>query len=231
MGFVFPQETNYMTAPPWRKTKEWKAIAQDSKDIFCVAAEKLNEEYSEYISAFSLATKLDQPFSQIRHDEFIRSCTDDLYRYATYHPVKKRGLYYIQESVRASYMTKWLMMLKPFLLDSYIPLTSVENIKKYIPQDQVGRAFDFYRRCNEFFAIYCASVALRVKMEKTKSGEDPVYLLLTEFFDIDIERKKTKDDREYKDFLYTLRYRMPTQDVYRPIYRRIETMSIHDEPN
>jgi hypothetical protein len=114
---------------------------------------------SEFISAFSLATKLEQPFSQIRHDEFMRSCSDDLYRYATYHPVKKKGVYYIQESVRASYMTKWLLILKPFLLDAYIPLTSLDEIKKYIEPSQIAQALDFYRRCNEFFIIYCASVA------------------------------------------------------------------------
>jgi hypothetical protein len=33
-----------MSAPPWRSSAEWKAIAQDSKDIFCVAAEKINED-------------------------------------------------------------------------------------------------------------------------------------------------------------------------------------------
>lgn len=214
-----------MTAPAWRKKEEWKKICGDTKSLFDDAKVNFVNAYGKYIAAFSVAARIDQIHSEVRYDEFIRSCTDDLYRYATYHPVKKENecIYRIQESVRASYITKWFLIFKPLILDAYKPLANMDLLRKCIPENEIEAALNFFRTSNEIFSIYFASAALKLK--KNVNGE---ILLLTEFFDINInlDISEGEKDKEYKDFIYTLRYRLSSQDVYRPIYRRLETMSL-----
>lgn len=57
--------------------------------------------------------------SQVRSADLLNSATQDIIRYALYHPVAKdkNGLFRISESVRAAYLTKWIMIFKPLNID------------------------------------------------------------------------------------------------------------------
>lgn len=211
--------------PDWRCTNEWKAIERDNRILFTDAITQYVKNYSYFVSVFSLNTKTSKIFSEIRYEEFIRSCTDDLYRYATYHPVKKgNGEFLIQESVRASYITKWLMMFKPLILDVILSLVDKNEVNKYLADEDIETAYNFFRKSNELFAIYFASATLKLK--KKKDAKEKEFVLLTDFFDFNIIEEYNHKQKEYKDFMYALRYRLPSQDVYRPIYRRLEAMSV-----
>jgi hypothetical protein len=210
--------------PKFRKSSEWKAIERDNVILFKDGVINFTREYAHFISAFTAFTGSHKVFSELRYLEFVRSCSDDLYRYATYHSVKyEDNEFYIQESVRASYITKWLLMFKPLILDCYLSFNADKNgIDQYINAEDKEAAFEFFRKSNELFAIYFASVTLKLKKVESSKG----FNILTDFFDFDINNKFDDHRTEHKDFLYTLRYRSPSQDVYRPIYRRLETMSI-----
>lgn len=160
--------------------------------------------------------------SKLRYDEFLRACSDDVYRYSGYHPLKERAK--IIESVRASYMVKWLMMFKPLILDIYSTLTPPEKTLFYISEENKESACSFYRKSNELFAVFLASYVIGIQIDYDKATLTDDSFLLTDLMDTNIHGQFDSSRREIYDFFYTLRYRVAHQDVYRPIFRRIESM-------
>lgn len=205
----------------FRKTKEWLKIYDDNADIIAESVRRFADDYTPYVQSFMAATGCKAFISKLQVDELIRACSDDLYRYAEYHPVlKNKDEYLIAEPIRASYLTKWLMMFKPLILDSYSSLTSEKSFFELIEKSKIetDSIVEFFRRANEILAIYVASSALCLKIALKK--DDERYYLLTEY----MPDESNDEKREVRDFMYSLRYRMPHQDVYRAVYRRIDSM-------
>lgn len=206
-----------------RNTPAWEKISSDNHKYFKEALRCFNNRYQKYITAFNMGTGCSSLISKLRFDEFLRACSDDICRYSTYHPLEQRDR--IIESVRASYMVKWLMLFKPLLLDVYSTLAPPDKTLFYVSSENQEAAVHFYRKSNELFAVFLASYVLgihSVDSGDVDSVEDA--FALTDLMDINIDGNFDQERREIHDFFYTLRYRIPHQDVYRPIFRRIEAM-------
>lgn len=215
------------TGAEWRKTPEYKAILRDNEKLFRISIQTFVKSYSSYVAAFTLSTGLRYVFSKLRLDEFNRACADDLYRYAIYHPVRtEENEFFIRESVRASYISKWLMIFKPLILDIYGTITTEENIQSYLSSENKEGYANFYRKSNEFFLVCFVSATLGLKRKKNGN-----YCKIFDFLDLNLENQYDASRKETLDFLYTLRYRIPHQDVYRSIYRRMEAMSMNSNDN
>lgn len=205
-----------------RQNPIWQRIFADNSKYFDSALEVFNNEYRHYVSAYFMGTGQATYLSKLRFDEFSRACADDIYRYSTYHPLRTKSS--ILESVRASYMVKWLLHFRPILLDSYSTMAPEEQTLSYLLDSRVDTARQFYRRCNELFAIFLASYILGVhNLALADVIGRPC--LITDFMDRNFDGFIDPNRREMKDFLYTLRYRIGHQDVYRPLFRRFESMS------
>lgn len=201
-----------------RKNKEWGIILNDNRDYFFNALECFNAAYTKEITMFVMGTGQSKIVSSSRLDEFSRACADDIYRYAVYHPLKDHRS--VIESVRASYMVKWLMHFRPIMLDLYSSFNDESNTMNYFLASERDDAKEFYRKSNELFAIFLASYVIGVI-----NGDSESPSLITNYMDINLDGGCSSDSREVLDFIYTLRYRISHQDVYRPIFRRFESMA------
>lgn len=201
-----------------RRNNEWKEILEDNKEYFHNALECFNAAYIKEVTNFVMGTGQHKIISPSRLDEFSRACADDIYRYAVYHPLKDHRS--VLESVRASYMIKWLMHFRPIILDLYASFSDDSKTLAYFTDAEREDAKEFYRKSNELFAIFLASYIIGIAPDDPNSPS-----LITNFMDVNIDGSHSVDSREVLDFIYTLRYRISHQDVYRPIFRRFESMA------
>lgn len=218
-----------MASPTFRNTSEWKAILDHLKLIFEKSTKFFGAAYACNITAFAVLSKGTAYISAHRMDELFRSCADDLYRYATYHDVDHRdGIFLIAQFVEAAYLTKWISTFHPIIINSidgidannFLIEVRNQEVKSGIKSDKKDHSItDWFRKSNEVFNMIVASHTLC----KTKKIDPTRIVLLPEFL-TGGQDTKTTEDAETKDFLYTLRYRLKHQDIYRPIYRRIHEM-------
>ncbi|MFA7239386.1 MAG: hypothetical protein WC091_04680 [Sulfuricellaceae bacterium] len=157
--------------------------------------------------------------SAVRAAELLNSATQDIIRYAIYHPISKgkNGRFSISESVRASYLTKWIMIFKPLNMDQ--DLTNTQDI---IALGKVSREttcntdderFNLLYNCNEYFALYVASAILKLKI----NGQLKTVLEYLRLTNSGADSLKN----EVNSLLYNLRYRIKHQDVYHLFYNRL----------
>lgn len=157
--------------------------------------------------------------SPVRSAELLNSATEDIIRYALYHPItkNKNGLLLISESVRAAYLTKWIMIFKPLNMDQGLgsapKIGKIESATR--ENNALGRdvGFNLQFFCNEYFALSVASAILLLKLDE-KLISIPNYLEKTNSTE---ESKKN----EINSLLYNLRYRIKHQDVYHLFYNRL----------
>lgn len=191
-----------------RKDPKWINIYDFNIELFKETIADFYDTYKVFIKNFEEITGIQIYYSEIRTEELLNSCADDLYRYAIYHPVEldaNNGGHKIAQPIRASYLIKWIMIFRPLILDCY---TSMQNNNGDNQQDE--KTVDFYRKSNEYFAVFIASYALNMRKKVTESEIIPITDFLT-------------GHGEYEDFIYSLRYRTHHQDVYRALFRRIDS--------
>lgn len=197
----------------FRRTSEWFHIYETNSAYFCYALEEFSEDHQSDLSFFIKQTGLRSYISEQRVDEMHRACSDDLYRYATYHPVKHSGdVYDIAEPIRASYMIKWFLMFRPLFLDSILSFSTDSSTEAALKANMA----EFFRKSNEILALYLATQIIRIGA-KFIDGRCSIKFI-TEVMDGngDIESS------EVRDLLYSMRYRLPHQDVYRAFFRRLD---------
>lgn len=140
-----------------------------------------------------------------KHDIFI-AITDDLCRYSAYHDVsflEDRSLD-ISAPTRASYFIKWIISMKPLVIDMFIEASSYKYHSLLIEKESIFKQEDydtfvrdnFMQNCNEFLSLHFACYFI--------TGE----LKIGEFLE-NLEPKK-----EFMPLLYNLKYRVNHQDVY-----------------
>jgi len=147
-----------------------------------------------------------------RIKDILVSVTDDLIRYATYHKigtdVRRNGdkIFSISEPTRATFFTKWILKLRPLIIDNIIPLDHV-----YIGSEEEdisfsGRDIHKIEFCNEHLALIAASFILNIRYE-----------------DVDeiVTYEKLFHNSELSTLFYSLRYRTVHQDSYGFLYRKI----------
>lgn len=175
-----------------------------NKEVFLMAHELFFRSYEKNFKVFNELTSNRVPFiSDQRLHSMLRAVTHDLLRYAQYQRIsfnEETNRYKICQSVRAAVFTKWVMMLRPYSLD-------VVSSEKYYDNEVYF--------CNEFAAIYCASVAMSDVLP-LDSNNNPKTL-----FDI-------LEESELEVMLYHLRYRIKHQDTYSLFYRRIKEQNVHN---
>jgi hypothetical protein len=214
-----------------RKDEQWKTIFRQNQSCIIAAQEFFFKTYPTQVTKYGELIQNKPYISRHRLDEACCSCADDLYRYARYHPVSEddNGELLIHEFVRASYLLKWWLTYRPVIIDSNDSWVSLENFtkiaseefqknKSYDPKELEESLSDWYRKANELFAVSLASVVMQIP---DPHGDPEKFLRITDLMQNTSSRHDEKMS-ETLDFLYTLRYRLKHQDVYRPILRRLE---------
>lgn len=159
--------------------------------------------------------------SPVRVAELLNSATQDIIRYASYHPINldETGALGISESVRAAYLTKWILIFKPLNLDQN--LTDVEQVREagIASRDTGSRVqdngrFNFQFYCNEYLALYVASYILKLRVDgKIKT--------IIEYMKQTSSGSPESVRNEIDSLLYNFRYRIKHQDVYHLFYNRL----------
>lgn len=148
-------------------------------------------------------------YVQYRLEDVLISMTDDLIRYATYHKIGQdtTGMYLISEPVRASFITKWILKLRPCIADNNLPTShqyissiDVENTDK---TRQPTHKIEF---CNENLALISASIILGAALYQ--KGEV-------------VSVAKIVGVSDLPKLFYAFRYRISHQDTYTPLYNKI----------
>jgi len=169
------------------------------------------EDNKETLSRFKVRTSEQEGpsfFIPYRVRDLLIASTDDMCRYALYHDIgyNAEGLLDISPAARAAFFTKWVIRLRPCILDiaedARYSSVSIEND---------GVAFEEHQIvfCNEHFAACIASAALNIPSEQ--NPEEAIYI--PEIF----------ENKELKTFLYHLRYRIPHQDTLTLLFNRLKT--------
>jgi hypothetical protein len=214
-----------------RKEKQWLTIFEQNQNCIIAAQEFFFKTYPIQVTKYGELISNKPYISRHRLEETCLSCADDLFRYARYHPVSvdENGEFLIHEFVRASYLLKWWLTYRPVIIDSNDSWVSVEHFtniasaefqtkKQYDPAELQDALTTWYRKANELFAISLASVVMQIPDPK---GSPEDFINITDLMN-NISSKHDEQMSETVDFLYTLRYRLKHQDVYRPILRRLE---------
>lgn len=162
------------------------------------------------------------PYIRYRIKDILVSVTDDLCRYAQYHNIctdmraaSGKECYSISESVRASFFTKWILKLRPCVLD-YIA-ESGEYRSSNVDSHDAAQEFrdDPYKAvtfCNEFIAMISLAVILNVE-----AGEGEINSYHDLFSNVDMST-----------VFYALRYRVVHQDSYTLLFAKIAS-SLEEE--
>jgi hypothetical protein len=198
-----------------RASPEWQEIYRENHKILKSAYIDFSKKKKNAIRLFYEKTKQDKFIISRRNDEILRACSDDLYRYANYHQVIKSDARHleIQESIRASYLVKWIMNFRPLILDSLKNWIKEDDAVSTLPEEDRKKTLDFLRKSNEVFAVFVASRCLAIPTGAVDSDGNPEIHMLTNFL---------TDDNELEDFMYTLRYRINHQDIFRALFRRLD---------
>jgi hypothetical protein len=172
-----------------------------NRKIFMLAHESFSTHYQSVFDSFNQSTNQKIPVvSDMRMYTTLRAITHDLLRYATYQVIefdKKNDRFDICQSVRAAVFTKWIMMLRPYSLDT---------LSWEIEDKDDLRVITY---CNEIAAAFYASTAMFDVLPSNAAGEPQTIL-------------DVLSPDEIQVMLYHLRHRLKHQDSYSLFYRRIK---------
>lgn len=178
----------------FRSEEQWLLINASVVSYIGEALDSYSSVFGDEIACFLAKYPNSEFVSNHRIDEISRACSDDLFRYATYHPVEIKedaSRYGISGQSLASHIVKWVMLFRPILIDSFWSEKS--------PEDVISKE-DHYRRCNEIFSLFIISHIAAGPNSAGKSIPSITDLMGAE---------------QLTDFLYTLRYRIKHQDVFK----------------
>lgn len=161
----------------------------------------------------------------VRFEEMLSAATQDIIRYAIYHPIQtsENNSLLISESVRASYLTKWVMTFRPLDYDKNLPDAYCGKVKKVTPGSNAtllkDDKFNYQYYCNEYFAIFIASAIIKPKY-------DDKLVNIIDYIKLASSSNPDSAKNELESLFYNLRYRINHQDVYHLFYNRI----LHAKP-
>lgn len=151
-------------------------------------------------------------YIKYRIQDVLISITDDLIRYADYHKIntieRKNGepIFDISEPVRATFFTKWILKIRPCIIDSKIPFDHEYKSSDELDKDFCIREIHKVEFCNEHLAMVATSFILNIKY----ADADEI-----------VTYDKMFNAEEQSTLFYSLRYRVVHQDSYGFLYRKI----------
>lgn len=184
----------------FRGSAAWEELNKSVISYLDAALCSFSDEYFEHIAEFKKKFPSVEFASCHRLDEISRACSDDLYRYAIYHRIELEETgngkrFKVSGQALCSFLLKWVMLFRPVLIDEY---WSDKDPSVTIEKE------DVYRRCNELYALFVVAQVADLN-HRFAPDSTPVIDSVTEYMESD----------QLEDFLYTLRYRIKHQDVFK----------------
>ncbi|MGL1959454.1 MAG: hypothetical protein OCD00_19415 [Colwellia sp.] len=182
---------------------------------------KKNEDKLNYYSQLVDVNKCSF-YIPYRLRDILVASTDDMCRYALYHRigVKENGTLDISLAARAVFLTKWILKIRPCILDIVERPHHYESVM--IGDDNFNFSEHIFSFCNEHFAAMAASIALNIPKKSNQQST-----LSTTKTDLS---KKTGaeyiicllDSEEIRTFLYHSKYRIHHQDTFTLLFNRLK---------